>query len=192
MDHTQTVVLKLKNTSYRGTWVSQSVKCPTLDFSSDHDLTVAWVQVLHLAPWGGTCWGFSVSLSLSLPLPHLRCLSFSFSKIKQNLKNVFKNLKTQDIKSLHESTGMYFCDIGFGRDFTRMTLKTTKLYKKRKIINWTSPILQCFWLAQGIKKMKHNVNHSLGDNVFKSFLYQVTCIQNVYKSLQGRLGGSVG
>ena len=24
----------------RGTWVAQSVKCPTLDFSSDHDLMV--------------------------------------------------------------------------------------------------------------------------------------------------------
>ena len=23
-----------------GTWVAQSVKCPTLDFDSDHDLTI--------------------------------------------------------------------------------------------------------------------------------------------------------
>ena len=32
--------VSLKITSLRGAWVAHSVKCPILDFSSGHDLTV--------------------------------------------------------------------------------------------------------------------------------------------------------
>ena len=67
-----------------GTWVSQSVRRPTLDFGSGHDLTVHEIE-LHV----GLCtdsvdpaWD-SLSHSLSLPLPHLctraRSLSLSLS-----------------------------------------------------------------------------------------------------------------
>ena len=34
------IQLQVKDTTYRGAWVAQSVKRPTLDFSSGHDLTV--------------------------------------------------------------------------------------------------------------------------------------------------------
>ena len=44
-----------------GSWVTQSVKCPTLDFSSGDDLTVGFVVC-------GACVGFSPSPSLALSL----------------------------------------------------------------------------------------------------------------------------
>ena len=64
----------------RSTWVAQSVKCPTLDFSSDHDLPV---QVIE--PHVGLCtdsvepaWD-SLPLSLSL-CPHSPACPLSLSK----------------------------------------------------------------------------------------------------------------
>ena len=52
---------------YRGTWVTQWVKHPTLDLGSGHDLTVCEIEprvCLHAR--GGACLRFSLSLSLSL------------------------------------------------------------------------------------------------------------------------------
>ena len=53
---------------YRGAWVAHSVKCPTLDFSSGHDLTVR-----EFEPHVGLCADSTVvgilSLPFSLPLP---------------------------------------------------------------------------------------------------------------------------
>ena len=67
-----------------GAWVAQSVKRPTLGFSSDHDF-----MVHEIKPHIGLCtdsaepaWG-SLSLSLSLPPPqfvHMLSLSLSLSK----------------------------------------------------------------------------------------------------------------
>ena len=39
----------LKIKCFRGTWVAQSVKCPTLDFASRHDL-----RVMRLSPMLGS------------------------------------------------------------------------------------------------------------------------------------------
>ena len=44
--------LKKQHTGARGTWAAQSVELPTLDFGSDHDLTVCGVE-----PWLGLCIG---------------------------------------------------------------------------------------------------------------------------------------
>ena len=54
-----------------GTWVAQSLKCPTLDFSSGHDLTV-----MRLSSTLGSVMTVQsllgiLSLPLPLPLPHL-------------------------------------------------------------------------------------------------------------------------
>lgn len=59
--------------------------------------------------------------------------------------------KTWDIKSLHGTTGEYFCDIGFGKDFTpnfSCQIHTKFLVwhqkaevikkKKEKMTNWAS------------------------------------------------------
>ena len=68
----------LKKNLARGAWVPQSVKCPTLDFSSGPNLTVR-----EFKPCVGLCadnakpaWD---PVSLSLPLPHLCSLSLSLS-----------------------------------------------------------------------------------------------------------------
>ena len=60
-----------------GTWVAQSVEHPILGFSSDHDLTVLWVQTPHGVPnWQGrACLGFFLALC-----PPLLTLFLSVSK----------------------------------------------------------------------------------------------------------------
>ena len=72
----------------KGTWVAQSVKYPTLDFSSGHDLTVRGIEPHHrlCADRVDPAWD-SLSLPLSLPLP---CsLSLPLSQNKQiNLKTI--------------------------------------------------------------------------------------------------------
>ena len=67
-------LLLLRMLGPRGTWVAQSVKRPTLDFGSGHDL-----MVCEFEPRLGLC---ADSLeptwdSLSLPLPHSLPLSLS-------------------------------------------------------------------------------------------------------------------
>ena len=76
--------------------MTQSVKHPTLDFGSGHDLTVCGIE-----PRIGLCtdsvepaWNLSLALSLSLPW----LLSFSFSlkinKLRKKVKDAhyFKNI----------------------------------------------------------------------------------------------------
>ena len=55
----------IKTNTPWGIWVAQSVKPPTLDFGSGHDLAV-WF--MSLSPCGA-CLGFSLPPSLSAPLP---------------------------------------------------------------------------------------------------------------------------
>ena len=65
--------------------MAQSVKCPTLDFSSGRDLTVYEIelQVGFHADSVGPASDF-LSLSLSLPLPRLLCaLSPQINKLKK-------------------------------------------------------------------------------------------------------------
>ena len=70
----------------RGTWVAQSVRPLTLDFSSGHDLMNGEIE-----PCVGLCadsaepaWD---SLSPSLSVPPLLMCSLSLSKISKYLKN---------------------------------------------------------------------------------------------------------
>ena len=68
----------LKTGVFRGTWVAQLVKRPTLDIGSCHDLTVCEIE-----PCIGLCTdsiGFCLSLSLC-PTPCLHTLSLSLSLI---------------------------------------------------------------------------------------------------------------
>ena len=56
----------LRVSLWLGRWVAQSVKCPTLDFSSGHDLPSS---VLSAEPaWDSLCSSLSLSLPLSFPL----------------------------------------------------------------------------------------------------------------------------
>ena len=71
-----------------GAWVSQSVKGPTLDFGSGHDLTVCESEP-HFglcADSGVPAWD-SPPLSFSLPLPHSCCLFLKTKKLKKNNKH---------------------------------------------------------------------------------------------------------
>ena len=54
----------------QGTWVAQSVKCPTLDFSSCHDLRVMRWSPVSGSPLSGD--SLSLSLSSSVPLIPLK------------------------------------------------------------------------------------------------------------------------
>ena len=54
----------------RGAWVAQSVKCPTLDFSSGHDLTAPRVDSTE-STWD------SLSPSLSAPPPLVLALKIN-------------------------------------------------------------------------------------------------------------------
>ena len=67
-----------KELTLRGTWVAQSVGCPTLDFGSGHDLTVRGFE-LHVGPCADSvepAWD-SPSPSLSTPLLLVQVLSLS-------------------------------------------------------------------------------------------------------------------
>ena len=69
---------------FEGTWVDQSVKCPTLDFHSGHDLRIVRSCVgLHTEY--GTCLRFSLSLSA----PHELILSLSYSLKEEKKKCPF-------------------------------------------------------------------------------------------------------
>ena len=72
------IVIVTNNCEKMGAWVVQSVKRPTLDFGSSHDLTVHEFEAcigLH-SDGARPAWD-SLSLPLFLPLPLL--LSFSFT-----------------------------------------------------------------------------------------------------------------
>ena len=75
------VIHILYNTPSRGAWMAQSVKWPTRDLGSSHDLTVC-----EFKPRIGLCTGSmepawdSLSFPLSLPLPCLISLSLSPNK----------------------------------------------------------------------------------------------------------------
>ena len=86
------IKMRLLEIDFWGTQVTQSVKCPTLDFSSGHDVTVHGFEphVRLCADSAEPAWG-SLSPSLSPSLPYSCCLSLSH-KINK-LKNVFKNLR---------------------------------------------------------------------------------------------------
>ena len=78
--------MKYLKVTYRGTWVIQSAKLQTLDFSSGHDLKVQGIQPSnqHDADGEKPAWD-SLSLSLSVPpqLAHVLTLSLSLS-LSQN------------------------------------------------------------------------------------------------------------
>jgi len=60
-----------KERSYGGAWVAQSVKRPTLDFGSVHDLRVMRLSPLPplWAPWSAGSLLEILSLTLPLPIP---------------------------------------------------------------------------------------------------------------------------
>ena len=58
--------------------MAQSVKCPTLDFGSGHDLTVRGME--PRVEQCGTCLGFSLSLSLCPSPAHALSLSIKINK----------------------------------------------------------------------------------------------------------------
>ena len=69
------------------TWVAPSVKCPTLDFSSGHDLTVGEIEP-HVGLFAHSmepAWD-SVSLPLTLCPSCALSLSLSLSKINKLIK----------------------------------------------------------------------------------------------------------
>ena len=67
-----------------GAWVSQSVKCRTLDLGSGHDLTVHEIKPHIRLCWQlGDCLGYSLSPSVPLSLPCSHSLS-------QTIKHFFK------------------------------------------------------------------------------------------------------
>ena len=62
----ETVRLRvLDRRQWRGAWVAQLVKYPTVDFVSGHDLTVRGFEA-RIGEMRGTCLGFSLSLSFCL------------------------------------------------------------------------------------------------------------------------------
>ena len=66
-----------------GAWVAQSVKCPTLDFGSGHDLMVDGIEprIGLSADSVEPAWdSLSPSLSAPLPLMHVHTCAFSISK----------------------------------------------------------------------------------------------------------------
>ena len=80
--------------------MAQSVKCPTLDFSSGHDPTARGMEpcvntesALDSAEASGD--SLSLSLSLSAP-PHLWALVLSLSENKQTFKNILFKKKRKE------------------------------------------------------------------------------------------------
>ena len=68
----KSAINEIKNTLDVGAWVAQSVKQPTLDFSSGHDLTVPQIKAHALS--AEPAWD---SLSPSLPLPYTCSLALA-------------------------------------------------------------------------------------------------------------------
>ena len=70
--------LCFKTPQFRGAWVAQSVKCPTLGFGAGHGLAVCEFKPLTLGSLltAQSLLG-TLSLPLFLPLPHARSLPLS-------------------------------------------------------------------------------------------------------------------
>ena len=64
-----------------GNWVAQSVKHPTLDICSGHDLTVVRSSPTSGSVLRRVCLGSSLSLSLSLPFPCSQSLSLKINTL---------------------------------------------------------------------------------------------------------------
>ena len=71
-------IRELETTQTWGTWLARSVKHPTLDFGSGHDLTVCRIEPHVRLHTDSACLAFS----LSLPT-HTCCLSKSINKLKK-------------------------------------------------------------------------------------------------------------
>ena len=79
------VSYKAKHT--QGTWVAQSVKCPTPDFGLGHDVMIFELE-LHIRLCAGSAeftW-YSPSLPLSLPLPYSLCLKIKKERERERDK----------------------------------------------------------------------------------------------------------
>ena len=107
--------MSIKNRMNRGTWVAQSVKRPTPDLSSGHDLTVRefepCIRLCADSSESGACFGFCVSLSLCPSPAHT--LSLSVSKINKTLKKNFFFKKGRERQSWFvglgdDNTNIYF------------------------------------------------------------------------------------
>ena len=72
----QAVTVVFKRIKHRDAWVAQSVKCPTLDFGSGHDLAVCEFEPL-VGLRAGTVESAWVSLSPSVSAPPTFSLSLS-------------------------------------------------------------------------------------------------------------------
>ena len=69
------MITGLINFLCQGTWVAQSVECPTPDFGSGHDLMVHEIQ-----PFVRLCADSAEAVWDSLSLPNSRTLSLSQNK----------------------------------------------------------------------------------------------------------------
>ena len=70
-------IILFKNHFYGGAWVAQSVKQPTLDFGSGHDLTVHEIEPCFLGLCTDSIQPAWESLSPFLSAPHPLALSLS-------------------------------------------------------------------------------------------------------------------
>ena len=78
----------LKSWTSRGNWMTQLVKCLTLNFNSGHDLAVCEIKPHICAIRTENAWdSLSFSLSLSAPPPLILSLSLS---LKINIKKIKK------------------------------------------------------------------------------------------------------
>ena len=75
----QLMLLLCQKINLRGPWVAQSVKCPTIDFGSGHDLTVHEFEH-HTGLHSDSAEPAWDSVSLPLCLPHPCSLSVSLSQ----------------------------------------------------------------------------------------------------------------
>ena len=66
--------------------MAQSVKCPTLDFCSGHDLMVCEIETYKGSVLAASSLLGIVSLPLSLPVPCSCSLSLKINKLKKILK----------------------------------------------------------------------------------------------------------
>ena len=87
------ICFQLKEQPNRGTWLVQSVRCPTLDFGSGHGL-----KVMRLNPMSWLCTGLGARLRFSL--------SFSSSLLLHSLSKTSKQHKP--LQKLEEQGQFYY------------------------------------------------------------------------------------